>query len=646
MKNPYIVGSFVHGSDFYGRQNLTDELLDERHQCTYLVGNRRSGKTSLLHHLETRECQANNAIIYLNLQATESNPVKMGEYIVSQVKRKARHLPYLAGVNFGKSGDVCDVVTELAEEAERNQFSVLLLWDEAEELLDLKPDCLKRLRAAFQHTIAMRTILSTTKRLSVLNDLCRTWKTSPFMSGFTTRYISPLTEQEATQLICQTNNPEGQVRVEADLLDEIMANTGNHPFLIQLLCDRLYQANGKLHPISEDDLIVDDQLSDFFQIDYDALSPSEQAILNELAAKTGAKENEIEQALLINPDQLRSYLHGLSQLGFVRYMSLRGEYEISNHFLLTWLKMGHFKKNRFIVSDQASLETIKAGDAGSENAAFQRRDCPVILLVTVTKTETQALLEVISRATCQPWQRKYFGNKTYYALGKLGGAELVMVQSEMGAATSGGAILTVSKAIEAITPAAVIMVGIAFGVQPKSDTNPKGQSLGDVLVAKQIMAYEPGKVKGKFIPRGDRVKCSLVLLDKFRTGELDWVGSKTIEGSPASVHIGLMLSGEKLIADERLRARLLKLEPEAIGGDMEGVGLYAAASDAKVDWILVKAICDWADGNKNDIAQPLAAHNAADFVRHVIELGGWEAQSRNNSMLTSQSTISKTLSTD
>ena len=45
--------------------------------------------------------------------------------------------------------------------------------------------------------------------------------------------------------------------------------------------------------------------------------------------------------------------------------------------------------------------------------------------------------------------------------------------------------------------------------------------------------------------------------------------------------------------------------------------------DAKVEWILVKAICDWADGNKNDNAQSLAAGNAADFVRHVIQLGGW-----------------------
>ncbi len=51
---------------------------------------------------------------------------------------------------------------------------------------------------------------------------------------------------------------------------------------------------------------------------------------------------------------------------------------------------------------------------------------------------------------------------------------------------------------------------------------------------------------------------------------------------------------------------------------MEGAGLYAAASDAKVDWILIKAICDWADGNKDNKAQPIAASNAVNFVLHVI----------------------------
>ena len=118
------------------------------------------------------------------------------------------------------------------------------------------------------------------------------------------------------------------------------------------------------------------------------------------------------------------------------------------------------------------------------------------------------------------------------------------------------------------------------------------------------------------MPRGDKVTASERWLDRFRSGDIDWQGAKR--------HFGLVLSGEKLINDPKFRKSLLKFEPEAIGGEMEGAGLYAAARDAKVDRILVKAICDWADGNKNDDAQELAARNAAQFIHHVLRLGGWD----------------------
>ncbi|MBN2549940.1 MAG: hypothetical protein JXB15_12325 [Anaerolineales bacterium] len=235
-----------------------------------------------------------------------------------------------------------------------------------------------------------------------------------------------------------------------------------------------------------------------------------------------------------------------------------------------------------------------------------------ILLVTVTKVEAQAVLRLFKQATGRAWERLHLGDKTYYSAGEIGGAEVLMTQSEMGTSGPGAALLTVHKGIEDLAPAAVIMVGIAFGV------NPEKQQLGEILVSRQIQAYEAQKVKGKkLIPRGDRVAASTRLLDRFRSADLDWPGAK--------VHFGLVLSGEKLIADEAFRDRLLKLEPEAIGGEMEGAGLYAAASDARVDWILVKAICDWADGNKNDGAQSQAAENAAGFVLYTLQQGGWDA---------------------
>ncbi|MCP4699184.1 MAG: hypothetical protein GY862_20375 [Gammaproteobacteria bacterium] len=236
-----------------------------------------------------------------------------------------------------------------------------------------------------------------------------------------------------------------------------------------------------------------------------------------------------------------------------------------------------------------------------------------LLIVTVTKTEARAVLENFSQASGSKWTRRVIEDKTYYNLGVHGGAPVFMVQSDMmGIAGPGGSLLTVHQAIQDLKPQAVILCGIAFGLYPRK------QQLGDILIAQQVLYYEAQKTdiqRGK-IPLGDRVTVSVRLLDRFRSGDMDWPGAPT--------HFGLVLSGEKLVNAPDLRDWFVKTEPKAIGGEMEGAGLYAAAHKTKVDWIVVKAICDWADGSKNDDAQALAARNAAQFVLHVLQSGEWK----------------------
>ncbi len=240
-----------------------------------------------------------------------------------------------------------------------------------------------------------------------------------------------------------------------------------------------------------------------------------------------------------------------------------------------------------------------------------------LLIVTATKVEAQAVLEIFSKASDKAWTRQVIKSKTYYSLGIHGGVPVFMVQSEVGTATPSGSVLTIHQAILDLDPQAVIMCGIAFGLRPDR------QQLGDILVARQILYYGSQKVdlqRGQ-IPRGDRTTASERLLDRFRSGDIDWQGVQT--------HFGLVLSDERLVNDPDLIDLFLKTEPEAIGGDMEGAGLYSAAHKTKVDWILVKAICDWADGSKNSDVQLLAAHNAAEFVLYVLQLGGWESSEQN-----------------
>lgn len=236
-----------------------------------------------------------------------------------------------------------------------------------------------------------------------------------------------------------------------------------------------------------------------------------------------------------------------------------------------------------------------------------------VLLVTVTKVETQAVLQAAWDLTGNEARKRFQDNLTYYQLGIIGGANTWLVFSEMGSGGMGGSILTISEAIRELSPKAVIMIGIAFGVDPEK------QPIGQILVSRQILDYELQKIDNtdRIIPRGDRPQASARLINRFRDADLHWQG--------AEVKFGLVLSGSKLIDNVDFRDRLRQLEPEAIGGEMEGAGLYAAAAARQVEWILVKAICDYADGNKRQnkqANQAIAAQNAAQFVLYGVNSGG------------------------
>jgi len=231
-----------------------------------------------------------------------------------------------------------------------------------------------------------------------------------------------------------------------------------------------------------------------------------------------------------------------------------------------------------------------------------------VLLVTVTKTESQAVLKTFEGATKQKATPLSRDGRIYFDFGLVNGARVFLTLSEMGAGGLGAALQTVTKAVDALEPRAVIMVGIAFGASSE------WQAIGDILVSENLRCYEPGRAGAEFIARGDRPHASSWLLNLIRSSDLMWDGAKT--------HFGAILTGEKVVDNPALRKELLALEPEAIGGEMEGAGLYAACQDKKKDWILVKAICDWADGTKEQdrkTRQQTAADNAARFVLHALQ---------------------------
>ncbi|GCF08429.1 phosphorylase family protein [Dictyobacter arantiisoli] len=249
-----------------------------------------------------------------------------------------------------------------------------------------------------------------------------------------------------------------------------------------------------------------------------------------------------------------------------------------------------------------------------------RADQPLradVLLVTVTETETQAVFETCKKRLKRQPQSYPIANNVYHDLGMINGARVFLLQTEMGAIGPGGSTLTIEEGIRMLHPSSIIMVGIAFGLRPDK------QQLGTILVAHKIRLYDQQRVgtdpqnpaQEVIIPRGDRPSTSTFLINRFKSAQLSWKGAR--------VETGLLFSGEKLVDNQALCARLRQIEPEALGGEMEGSGLYSVAQRYKINWMLVKAICDWGDGNKGnqhkEQDQLLAARNAAQFTLHTLQ---------------------------
>lgn len=245
-----------------------------------------------------------------------------------------------------------------------------------------------------------------------------------------------------------------------------------------------------------------------------------------------------------------------------------------------------------------------------------------VLLMTATEIETMAVLAAAERATQRKAQIIPGQIKMYHALGTIGDSHVYLVQSEIGAKTQGGSTSTTLRGIWELNPSSIVMVGIAFGVDPLK------QSIGSILVSEHLQDYELLRYgtdehtgTPQLRPRGVKVPSSPRSLNALRTAKLTWD-----DGDFDPVDFVLMLSGDKLIDYVDFRNQLIDRFPEARGGEMEAIGVYVASEEEKKDWIIVKAICDYADGNKHENKverQKQAAERAASFVFHAISQGGF-----------------------
>ena len=344
MRNPYITGAYVAGSNHYGREPLLDYLLRSEGRAYWVIGTRRIGKTSLLRQLELlAEAGDRYVPLYWDMQGCESFTC-MGGYLSDAVRDHLERFEPLGLTDaMLTEEDPLALLITLRRLARRAGRELLLLADETEALIGAargEPEAMQRFHRQLTGGAGLRVVFASTRQIYRMHDVCRDWPTSPFLSGFDmSQTLGSLDLEAAEALILQTQAPgDSQVHAAAEIVEAITRATNDHPFLLQILCSRLFVEDGALRPPSAEDMRVDPILAGFFEHDFRQLSQTDRRIV--LAVHRAGPTAEAELAAIDgdNAAELGQRLRNLEALGYLRRPAASDEsITIGNLFLGSWL---------------------------------------------------------------------------------------------------------------------------------------------------------------------------------------------------------------------------------------------------------------------------------------------------------------------
>ena len=263
--NPYIIGVplseqqkiFVKPADIRGTYigtRIEQLLLDRRRPPLLLYGQRRMGKTSLLHNLG-RLLPSTIIPMFVDLQGPVSSASDSAGFLYNiarsmakSAQRRALTLPSLDRETlqddpFTRFDEWLDEV----EQALRKNIA-LLAFDEFEALDNAitkgrfdEEDVLGMLRHLIQHRPRFKVLLAGSH---TIEDFQR-W--ASYLINVQVVHISYLKQREAHQLIEQPVK-DFPLRYELNAVERVLQLTRCHPFLIQLLCAEIIALKNEQDP--------------------------------------------------------------------------------------------------------------------------------------------------------------------------------------------------------------------------------------------------------------------------------------------------------------------------------------------------------------------------------------------------------------
>ncbi len=169
MRNPYVTGSYVTGSQHYGREDLLDYLLNGGSRACWVVGTRRIGKTSLLRQLELLARAGKRLVpLYWDMQGCNSF-ADLGRYLADAVRDRAEVFESLGvSQNLLEEEDALALLVNLRRLVQRAGRELLLLCDETEVLVNIaaaEPEAMQRLHSQLTGGVGLRSVMASTRRI-------------------------------------------------------------------------------------------------------------------------------------------------------------------------------------------------------------------------------------------------------------------------------------------------------------------------------------------------------------------------------------------------------------------------------------------------------------------------------------------------
>ena len=248
-----------------------------------------------------------------------------------------------------------------------------------------------------------------------------------------------------------------------------------------------------------------------------------------------------------------------------------------------------------------------------------------VLLVTINTTKPSFFKSVICKYL-QPLDghKNIYGFNqgghqtelvTYYYIGKYGACTAAITYFSPGikihCTTS-----TITMMAKHCFPnlGAIISIGIACGIKKKVQ-------LCDVLVSSEVVNYD--KQIEEYVPKGKAITVSSQLLKLF-TQPFQWPNHamkkylKDHRQRIPNVKSGVILSGPYPVDPAVTKTLVEKFTHEGIGIEMDGAYPFAENQQTTLNYIIIKAVCDFGDGKNITKYYHTAALLAADLVHKCL----------------------------